>query len=79
MRAAHSNGFSLGKLTGLTWEEIEGHAAETVQADGDVSYRGKYLCTVFNDSDGGDVLDGDGNPMSDDAVQSAIIAIDSQD
>ena len=76
MRANHENGFELGQLDDLSWGEIEGRAAETTRDDGDVCYRGRFLCTVFNDERGGDILDEHGRSMTDEQVQASINAMD---
>lgn len=78
MESKITNGFSVAKLSGLTWNEIEGYAAELSRNDGNVTYRAKYLCTVYNDADGGDILDADGETMTDTQVQSAIDDIDNE-
>lgn len=77
MTAKRENGFSIGKLTGLDWQEICGHAAEVAREDGDVYYRGRFVCTVFNDDGGGDTLNEAGEPITDAQVQAAIDEIDS--
>ena len=76
MDAQHPNGFSFGKLTDLDWDDIEGYAAEADRDNGDVHYRGQFLCTAYNDADGGDIEDIDGNHMSDEQVQARINEID---
>jgi len=76
MHAQKPTGFAIWTLTGLTWDEIDGYAAEVDRQHGDVSYRGHYLCTVFNDADGGDTIGGTGRHMSDQTVQRRINQID---
>jgi hypothetical protein len=76
MKALVTNGFSIGKLTGLTWDEIDGYAAEATYETGDVCYRDHYVCTAFNDDDGGDTLDENDNPISDEQIQARITKID---
>ena len=76
MNAKIQNGFQIGALSGLTWNEIEGHAGQVGRQNGDVWYCGKYLCTAFNDEDGGDIVNADGRPMTDNDIQVAIEAID---
>jgi hypothetical protein len=78
MNAHHENGFGIGKLDGLTWSTIEGYAAEASREDGAVTYRGQYICTVFNDEWGGDIIDADGKSMTESQVQAAIDEIDAR-
>ena len=76
MKSLIDDDFSIGKLDGLTWDEIAGHSAEVGLEDGEVLYRGQFLCFAFNDADGGSTLDGRHEPMTDLAVQLRIDEID---
>ena len=76
MTAKIENAFSMGKQNGINWATVCGNAAEVDCEHGEVRYRGEFVATMFNDEDGGDVLDMDGRPMTDAAVQERIYAID---
>ena len=76
MNSNQINGFSLSRLNGLTWDDILGYAAETIRENGSVYYRGEFLSTMYNDEDGGGVLDAAGISMSDEQVQARIAEID---
>ena len=76
MNAARPDEFGMGKLDDLTWAAIEGYAGEVSRDDGEVTYRGEFLCVAYNDADGGDIEDDDGTPMTDEQVQARIREID---
>ena len=73
---SNRNEFAIGQLVDLSYSEVEGHAAELTHDQGDVFYRGCFVATMFNDEGGGDVLDQEGQPMSDEQVQARIDVID---
>lgn len=73
---AEPHGFELGKLAGLTWRDVSDHAAEVAREDGDVWYRGRFVCTVWNAEAGGDQVNEAGETMSDDDVLAACRQID---
>ena len=71
--------FSTGNgqcLTGLGWMSVEGYAAELTRDNGDVYYRDRYVCTVWNDEDGGDMVGLNGNRMTDAGVRRKCRRID---
>lgn len=68
MNSNVTHGFEMGTESGLEWRDIEANAAEATRDDGDVWYRGLYLCTVYNYEHG--------DHMTDEAVQQAIDVID---
>lgn len=76
MKVHIEHGFAIGKLTGLTWREVDNYAAELSRSDGDVYYRELFVCTVYNDENGGDTVDADGIHMTDERVQACIDEID---
>jgi len=76
MNIADRNGFGLGKLEGLTWSSVCNYYAETERDDGDTTYRGQYICTGWNDEDGGDLIDANGRSIDDDDVEALCQAID---
>lgn len=75
-KIAVPDGFQIGRVKGLTWNSVCGYAAEVTKRNGDVYYRGEFVCTVWNDEDGGDQVNANGRRMSDDAVLRAVRAID---
>ena len=76
MTSAQPNGFSVGKCCGYTWDECESACCEWTRENGDVRYRGEYLCTMYNDADGGDIVGATGRHLSDATVQRKIAKID---
>jgi len=79
MNVAHKHGFSTGNggcLTGLSWGSVGGYAAELSRENGDMYYRGRYVCTVWNDEDGGDQTNARGHRITDAGVQRKCRRID---
>jgi len=77
MKAKIESGFAIGKLSGLTWNDIEGYAAEVSGEDNNaVYYRGKFICHAFNNEFGGEITDIDDKHMTETQVQDAINKID---
>jgi len=79
MNVARKHGFSTGAdgcLTGLSWGSVGSYAAELSRENGDVYYRGQYVCTSFNDADGGDQIGANGRRITDAGVQRKCRRID---
>jgi len=76
MSVEKKHGFSVGCLAGLSWGSVGGYAAELSRETGDVYYRGEYVCTVYNDEDGGDQIGATGQRISDAGVQRKCRRID---
>jgi len=70
--------YRIGESDDCDWSEIEGRAAECGREDGDVTYRGVYICTAWNDEDGGDIVDADGNPMTEKDIANVCRKIDTE-